>query len=72
MRLNSNALHINLYDLAFTGAIFSGLTFVLLLWFTKKVNQIANRYLALALYWILEIQFVDRVNNIGGYFEQLL
>jgi Xaa-Pro aminopeptidase len=23
-------------------------------------------------HWILEIQFVDRVNNIGGYFEQLL
>jgi Xaa-Pro aminopeptidase len=22
--------------------------------------------------WILEIQFVDRVNNIGGFFEQLL
>ena len=23
-------------------------------------------------HWILEIQFVDRVNNIGGYFEQLM
>ena len=23
-------------------------------------------------HWILEIQFVDRVNNIGGFFEQLL
>jgi len=23
-------------------------------------------------YWILELQFVDRINNIGGYFEQLL
>ena len=23
-------------------------------------------------HWILEIQFVDRANNIGGYFEQLL
>lgn len=23
-------------------------------------------------HWILELQFVDRVNNIGGYFEQLL
>jgi Xaa-Pro aminopeptidase len=23
-------------------------------------------------YWILEIQFVDRANNIGGFFEQLL
>jgi Xaa-Pro aminopeptidase len=22
--------------------------------------------------WILELQFVDRINNIGGYFEQLL
>jgi len=23
-------------------------------------------------HWILEIQFVDRINNIGGFFEQLL
>ncbi|HTD94350.1 MAG TPA: M24 family metallopeptidase [Chitinophagaceae bacterium] len=23
-------------------------------------------------HWILELQFVDRVNNIGGYYEQLL
>ena len=23
-------------------------------------------------YWILEIHFVDRINNIGGFFEQLL
>jgi Xaa-Pro aminopeptidase len=23
-------------------------------------------------HWILELQFVDRVNNIGGYFEQLM
>lgn len=23
-------------------------------------------------HWILELQFVDRINNIGGYFEQLL
>ena len=23
-------------------------------------------------HWILEIQFVDRVNNVGGFFEQLL
>lgn len=25
-----------------------------------------------ARHWILELQFVDRVNNIGGYFEQLM
>jgi len=23
-------------------------------------------------YWILEVHFVDKANNIGGYFEQLL
>jgi len=47
--LNSYTFHINLYDLAFLGAIFIGLTFALLLWFTKTVNRSANRFLALAL-----------------------
>ncbi len=41
--------HINLYDLIFLGAIFIGLAFALLLIFTKRVNQTANRFLGLAL-----------------------
>ena len=41
--------HIALYDLAFLGAIFIGLTFILLLWFTKKAVRSANRFLARAL-----------------------
>jgi len=60
--LNPYTFHINLYDLAFLGVIFIGLTFALLLWFTKSINQSANRYLALALavvvthlMWILGI-----------------
>ncbi|MGC4035114.1 MAG: ABC transporter permease [Chitinophagaceae bacterium] len=55
--------HINLYDLAFLGAIFIGLTFAMLLWFTKTINQSANRFLALALLtmvlWMIRILTVD-------------
>ncbi|QEC75972.1 ABC transporter permease [Mucilaginibacter ginsenosidivorax] len=41
--------HITLYDLAFLAAIFIGLTFTVLLWFTPKLNRTANRFLALGL-----------------------
>src|SRR6202012_2954460 len=37
------------YDLAFLGTIFIGLTFSLLLWFAKRTNPVANRFLGLAL-----------------------
>jgi len=47
--LNAYTFHINLYDLVFLGTIFIGLTFTLQLWFTKRINQAANRFLALAL-----------------------
>ena len=47
--LNPYAFYINLYDLAFLGAIFIGLTFALQLWFVKSMNRAANRFLALAL-----------------------
>ena len=47
--MNSYTFHINLYDLAALGTIFVGLTFSLLLWFTKSINRTANRFLALAL-----------------------
>lgn len=61
--LKSYTFHINLYDLAFTGFIFVGLTFALLLWFTKSVNRSANRFLALALAimitWMIRILAID-------------
>lgn len=47
--LNTYTLHINLYDLAFLGAIFIGLCFALQLGFAKKINRAANRFLSLAL-----------------------
>ena len=46
-------IHITSYDLAFLGAIFIGLNFTLQLWFAKKVNSTANRFLALALLTIV-------------------
>ena len=42
-----------MYDLAFLGAIFIGLTLIVQLWFAKRVNQTANRLLALALATII-------------------
>src|SRR5580658_10459073 len=61
--LNSYTFHINLYDLAFLGAIFIGLAFAVLLWFTKTVNRSANRFLALALatmiLWMIRILAID-------------
>jgi AraC-like DNA-binding protein len=47
--LNPYAFHISLLDLLFVVTISIGLTFALQLWFTKRVNQTANRFLALAL-----------------------
>jgi hypothetical protein len=47
--LNTYTFHINLYDLVFLGTIFIGVAFALLLGFTKRNNQTANRFLALAL-----------------------
>ena len=61
--MNSYTFHINLYDLAFLGAIFTGLTFALLLYFTKTINRSANRFLALALVtmvlWMMRILAID-------------
>ncbi len=55
--------HITLYDAAFFGMLFIGLTFILLLWFTRKTNQSANRFLAMALaiaaLWIVRILGTD-------------
>ncbi|HTD42163.1 MAG TPA: ABC transporter permease, partial [Mucilaginibacter sp.] len=61
--MNSYTFHINLYDLASVGTIFVGLNFVLLLWFTKSINNAANRLLALALIimvlWMTRILAID-------------
>jgi len=58
--LNAHTVHISLYDLFFLGTIFIGLNFALLLWFTKKTSQAANRFLSLAMaaiilrmFWVL-------------------
>ncbi|WP_121808960.1 ABC transporter permease [Mucilaginibacter kameinonensis] len=66
--MNSYTFHINLYDLAALGTIFVGLTFALLLWFTKSVNRSANRFLALALatmvLWMIRVLGMDmRLEN---------
>jgi len=61
--LNAYSFHITLYGLAFTGAIFIGLTFALLLWFVKTVNRSANRFLSLALVtmilWMARLLVID-------------
>ena len=63
IQLNTYTFHISLYDAAFFGMLFIGLTFTLLLWFTKRINQTANRFLALAMVtivlWIARILGID-------------
>lgn len=62
-KLDTYIFHINLYDVAFLGAIFVGLNFALLLWFTQTVNRYANRFLALALVtmilWMMRVLAID-------------
>jgi putative ABC transport system permease protein len=61
--LSAYTFHITLYDLIFLGVLFIGQTFALLLWFTPKINQSANRFLAMALavvvLWIARILGID-------------
>lgn len=63
MRLKPYTFHITLYDAALFGTIFIGLTFAVLLWFTPKANQSANRFLAVTLavasLWIARVIAVD-------------
>src|SRR6202012_2441356 len=47
--LQQYTFHISLIDAAFFGAVFIILTFSLLLWFTRRTDQSANRFLAIAL-----------------------
>ena len=74
--MNSYTFHITLYDLAFLGAIFIGLTFALLLFFTKTINRSANRFLALALVtiilWMTRILAIDvRLNSYVLHWDRL-
>ncbi|SHN31912.1 ABC transporter permease [Mucilaginibacter sp. OK098] len=70
--MNSYTFHITPYDLAFLGTIFIGLTFSLQLWFTKKINRAANRFLGLALativLWMAWVLGIDI--RLGTYFPR--
>ncbi|MCO5946732.1 ABC transporter permease [Mucilaginibacter flavidus] len=68
--MNAYTFHIAPYDLAFLGTIFIGLTFTLLLWFTKRINLAANRFLGLALATIaLQMAWLLGVDiRLGTYF----
>ena len=66
--------HINLYDIAFFGTLFIAFTLAFLLWFARKSNQAANRFLAItvaiATIWIGQTEAIDlklfRYNSIWG------
>ena len=47
--MNAYTFHITLYDLLLQGTVMVGLTFALLLSFTKRTDRAANRFLGLAL-----------------------
>jgi putative ABC transport system permease protein len=68
--LNPYTFHISLYDLAFLGTIFIGLNFTCLLWFAKRINRSANRFLGLALtaivLWMVKVLGIDI--GLGTYF----
>ena len=51
--LDQHIFHISLYDLGFIGIIFTGLTLALQLLLVKSVNRAANRFLGLALVFIV-------------------
>ncbi|HZY36310.1 MAG TPA: ABC transporter permease [Mucilaginibacter sp.] len=61
--MNRYTFHINLYDLAFLGTIFIGLTFAVLLLFTNSINRAAKKFLGLALMvmvlWMIRVLGID-------------
>ena len=61
--MQAYTFHITLYDAAFFGMLFIGLTLALLLWFTKKPTQTANRFMALVLctiiLWMIRVLGID-------------
>ena len=67
--MNTYTFHISLYDAAFFGMLFIGLTIAVFLWFTEKINQAANRFLALAMVtvvlWIARLLGIDI--GLSGY-----
>ncbi|MCO5949998.1 ABC transporter permease [Mucilaginibacter flavidus] len=74
--MNAYTFHISPYDLAFLGTIFVGLTFALQLWFTKRINQTANRFLSLALaimvLWVAWVLGIDlRLTTVFPHWSQL-
>ena len=70
--MSAYTFHISLYDLAFLGTIFIGLGFAVLLGFTKRINQTANRFLGMALativLWIAWVLGIDI--RLGTYFPR--
>lgn len=70
--MNAYTFHITPYDLALLGTIFIGLTFTLQLWFVKRADQAANRFLALALLIIVLWSAWLLGNNmrLGTYFPR--
>ncbi|MDP9080458.1 MAG: ABC transporter permease [Bacteroidota bacterium] len=54
--MKTYTFNINLYDIAFFGTLFIAFTFAFLLWFARRSNQTANRFLAItiamAIIWI--------------------
>ncbi|MES2109124.1 MAG: ABC transporter permease [Bacteroidota bacterium] len=60
--VNLYTSHINFYDVAVPGILFTGLNFALLLGFTKKINRPANRFLALAL--VVMVLWMIRISGI--------
>jgi putative ABC transport system permease protein len=55
--------HINLYDLVLLGALFIGINFLLLLWFTRKIkwvkglNRVKRFFVSFVLLWLLWIPY---------------
>ncbi|MBS1527847.1 MAG: ABC transporter permease [Bacteroidetes bacterium] len=74
--MNSYTFHITLYDVAFFGMTFIGLTFALQLWFAQSVNRAGNRYLALALLtmilWMVRVLITDvRLETLSPSWDRL-
>jgi len=69
--LDKYIFHISPYDIVFIGAIITGLLFVVLLMFTKRSDQAANRFLGVALaivvFWTMGLPVTDI--RPGAYFS---
>ncbi|HEX8023841.1 helix-turn-helix domain-containing protein, partial [Mucilaginibacter sp.] len=74
--MKTYTFHISFYDLAFLGAFFLGMGFAALLWFARKTNRSANRFLAVVLaiaaLWIARILAIDiRLETYIPYWSRL-